>query len=281
VEEIALSSIYVEKYREVDDVQGLAESIRQVGLIHPLLLQEQAERYRLVAGYRRYLAVKELGWRTVPGIILEPDAPVELIRMIENIQREDVDPLSKAEALCQLQHGEKWSVEQLSEMTGMPQSKISYYFNILDLPTKYQIEVLKNFDNGSSPLTLSHVAAAKVVENSLGDSGMFHLILDSVLEYRLTKAETQAIVSLIKRNYNLSMEAALIMVRPGQFRHDTKVTKLSDEVEGLLGAYEAIGNSLEALKEGSIAKSNRKKLLKTVKRVLDQAETTRKIIEKR
>ena len=249
LEQIELAKIVVEKHRDVVDLKGLAESIEQVGLLHPLLVQPQGDGYTLVAGYRRFLAIKQLGWKTAPAFILPPDAPADLIRIIENIQREDVDPLCKAEALLTLKRDKGWSHQQLSEVTGMPQSKVSYYLNILDLPAKYQREIVKNFQDGSSPLTLSHVAVARVVERTLGNPEMFYLILDAVLEYGLTKAETQEIVSLIKKNYNLSLEAALILVRPAQFRYDQKITRLSKPVEELLQAYEALGKSLESLKD--------------------------------
>ncbi|HHV43483.1 MAG TPA: ParB/RepB/Spo0J family partition protein [Firmicutes bacterium] len=280
LEQIELAKIVVEKHRDVVDLKGLAESIEQVGLLHPLLVQPQGDGYTLVAGYRRFLAIKQLGWKTAPAFILPPDAPADLIRIIENIQREDVDPLCKAEALLTLKRDKGWSHQQLSEVTGMPQSKVSYYLNILDLPAKYQREIVKNFQDGSSPLTLSHVAVARVVERTLGNPEMFYLILDAVLEYGLTKAETQEIVSLIKKNYNLSLEAALILVRPAQFRYEQKITRLSKPVEELLQAYEALGKSLESLKDAPLATGSRKELLNTVRRVLDQVETTRNILER-
>lgn len=109
-----LEMISIDKIREVSniresvgDVRGLARSIEAVGLLNPLTVIEEAEgTYRLVAGHRRLAAVRSLGSSEIPvyvtGWISENYDEIIATQLVENLEREDLDPLEEAEALADL-----------------------------------------------------------------------------------------------------------------------------------------------------------------------------------
>jgi ParB family chromosome partitioning protein len=105
---IPLSLIIIEKQIRtgagVDDeaFQGLKDSITAKGVLEPVLVTPQGEKYRLLAGERRYRACQELGLETIPARILpnvQPGEEVLTIQLIENLQRQEIDPIDKANAI--------------------------------------------------------------------------------------------------------------------------------------------------------------------------------------
>jgi len=102
VKEINLDDIYIpdEVLREYGDptaLEELKQSIREYGLLHPIVVVKQEKGYRLVAGLRRCIAVKQMGWEKIPAHVLtESDEDIlDLITLEENIKREDISPVQE------------------------------------------------------------------------------------------------------------------------------------------------------------------------------------------
>ena len=107
--ELPIESIAVEEaLRSLDGVEeaplkDLVESIRSVGLLHPLVVRPEGDRYRLVAGYRRLLALSRLGWKTVPAVLVEyADGEALKAELGENAARQPLPPHREAEAILSL-----------------------------------------------------------------------------------------------------------------------------------------------------------------------------------
>ncbi|RKX60785.1 MAG: hypothetical protein DRP29_01925, partial [Thermodesulfobacteriota bacterium] len=108
VKEIEISKIEEPKealrsYFTQEALEELKESIAREGLLQPLLVRPVGDKYEIVAGHRRFIAIKELGWEKVPCIVKEMDDTETLIKRIhENIKREDIDPVDLAEIIHKL-----------------------------------------------------------------------------------------------------------------------------------------------------------------------------------
>jgi ParB family chromosome partitioning protein len=114
----------------------LAASIRERGILQPLLLRPRdGGRYEIVAGERRWRAAGMAGLHEVPAVVKElDDAQVFEAALIENIQREDLNPLEEADAYRRLSEEHGHTQEAIARITGKSRSHVANYLRILDLP---------------------------------------------------------------------------------------------------------------------------------------------------
>lgn len=124
------------KYFDKDALEELSDSIRENGLLQPILVREYAEgRYQIIAGERRFRACKLAGLTEIPAIVLDrDDKAAAQIALIENIQREDLNPLEEALAYKSLKDEYGMTQEDLSEKIGKSRSAIANSIRLLDLP---------------------------------------------------------------------------------------------------------------------------------------------------
>lgn len=102
-----------------DEVKELAENIKTVGLLNPLVVVKRGERYEVVAGHRRFLAVGLLGWHRVECNVMEGDGDAVLrARFSENVQRAELSPFEEGYALAKMRERFGMSVAQLGEAVG-------------------------------------------------------------------------------------------------------------------------------------------------------------------
>ena len=123
-----------------DRLAELAQSIRANGIIQPLIVKRAGERYQLVAGERRWRAARLAELSTVPVIVQEvADERLLELALIENIQREDLNPIETALALERLGRELGLSHEQLGERTGKDRSTVTNLLRLLRLPHDIQV----------------------------------------------------------------------------------------------------------------------------------------------
>ena len=124
------------KYFDKEALQQLADSISENGVLQPILVREYGEgRYQIIAGERRFRASKLAGLHEIPAIVLErDDKNVAQISLIENIQREDLNPIEEALAYKSLSEDHFMTQEEISEKVGKSRSAIANSLRLLDLP---------------------------------------------------------------------------------------------------------------------------------------------------
>ena len=124
------------KYFDKEALEQLAESITENGLLQPILVREYGDgRYQIIAGERRFRASKIAGLSEIPAIVLEKDdKKAAQIALIENIQREDLNPLEEALAYKSLAEEYDMTQEELSFKVGKSRSAIANMLRLLDLP---------------------------------------------------------------------------------------------------------------------------------------------------
>jgi ParB family transcriptional regulator, chromosome partitioning protein len=118
-------------------IEELARSVREHGIVQPLVVTRTGEnRFRLIAGERRYRAAKKAGLSTVPVVIKETmtDSDVLQVALIENIQREDLNPIEEAYAYHQLHEEFGLTQEEISRRVGKERSTVANCLRLLKLP---------------------------------------------------------------------------------------------------------------------------------------------------
>lgn len=121
-------------------ITALADSIRQHGLIQPIVVRETAAGgYQIVAGERRWRACRMLGMSEMPAVIKEfSDFETAQIALIENIQREDLNPIEEASAYKELMEKYEMTQEELSKAVGKSRSVIANSVRLLNMPDRIQ-----------------------------------------------------------------------------------------------------------------------------------------------
>jgi ParB family transcriptional regulator, chromosome partitioning protein len=121
-------------------IQELAASIRERGVLQPVLLRPAGEGYQLVAGERRFLAAREAGFASIPAIIRPlTDRESLLIALIENIQRENLNPIDEARAYYRLATEYGLQHEEIGQRVGKDRSTISNAIRFNNLPQDVQV----------------------------------------------------------------------------------------------------------------------------------------------
>ena len=122
-----------------EEMQGLIESIKKHGILQPVIVKPLAHGYMLIAGERRWRAARHLGLKEMPAIVRHSDGADTLeIALIENIQREDLNPIEKAMGFKELTSKFGLTQEQVAKVIGKDRSSVTNYLRLLDLPKEIQ-----------------------------------------------------------------------------------------------------------------------------------------------
>ena len=140
IEKIRSSRHQARKVFPEAGIIGLSGSIKLEGLIQPVTVRPVDGGWELISGERRLLAVKRLGWKTIEARIIQPVSEGEVAAkgLIENLQRENLNPMEEAEGLAELNRLDPvyWTQAKIAEIAGKKQSHISEMLRLLDLSDK-------------------------------------------------------------------------------------------------------------------------------------------------
>jgi len=119
-----------------EELLELAESIRVHGMLQPIVVREKDGRYEIIAGERRWRAAKLAGLDRVPAIIREVESEEEMLvfALVENLQREDLNPVEKALALKKLKEEFNATDQEIGRIIGKSRSAVTNTLRLLDLP---------------------------------------------------------------------------------------------------------------------------------------------------
>lgn len=196
---LAIDSIERSRFQprsEIDPEQlrELADSIKQRGVVQPLLVRPLEHgsgngRYELIAGERRWRAAREAGLTTIPAIVREAsDQEAFEIALIENLQREDLDPIEEARAYEQLAKQFGLTQELIAEKVGRNRATVANAMRLLSLPSEVQSWV------ADARLSVGHAKAIL----GLTITEEQRLVAERVLRQNMTVRETEQLVEQIK-----------------------------------------------------------------------------------
>jgi ParB family chromosome partitioning protein len=121
------------------DLAELANSLREHGLVQPIVVRARGDRYQLIAGQRRLAAARRLGWEKVPVRVLDvDDRQMSEIAIVENLQRRDLDALEKAVSFKQYLATWSCTQDELAKRLSVDRSTVANLIRLLDLPASVQ-----------------------------------------------------------------------------------------------------------------------------------------------
>jgi ParB family transcriptional regulator, chromosome partitioning protein len=170
-------------------LEGLADSIRSQGIIQPLLVRRVGDRYELIAGERRWRAARLAGLAKVPVVVKDvPDKDLLEIALIENIQRENLNPIEEAQAYQRLIETVGLTQESLAARVGRDRSYITNYLRLLKLPDDLQKLVMEGRLStghartilGLPQMDLQRKLARQVIDGALSVRATEHLVRKAV-----------------------------------------------------------------------------------------------------
>ena len=165
-----------------EHLQGLAESITTHGVIQPVVVREAGERYILIAGERRWRASTLAGLPTVPAIVRQvPENEILELTLIENIQREDLNPIETAEAFARLARDAGLTHDQIAARTGKTRTTVTNFLRLLKLPAEVRDWV------ASGKLSMGHARALLAVPTQAAQKVLATRIVTQDLSVRQTE----------------------------------------------------------------------------------------------
>lgn len=142
VERITPSPFQPRRSFDEAKIEELASSIRNQGIIQPLVVRPKADQFELIAGERRWRAAIKAGLSHVPVVVRQAsDHEALQLALVENLQREDLNPIEEANGYKRLQEEFRWSQEEMAERVGKSRPAITNSIRLLALPTEVQREV--------------------------------------------------------------------------------------------------------------------------------------------
>lgn len=162
-----------------DSLQELSDSIKQVGLIQPILVQDRKDHYEIIAGERRWRAAKMAGLKEVPVIIRNySEQEIMEISLIENIQREDLNPIEEAQAYKRLLEEFNLKQDEVAERVSKSRTAVTNSMRLLKLGEKVQQMVIDEM------ISTGHARALLAVEDQEEQYELAQKIFDEKLSVR-------------------------------------------------------------------------------------------------
>ena len=168
IDKIVTNSNQPRKYFDNEKMSELKDSIKNSGLLQPITVRKISNgKYEIVAGERRYRACRELGMESIPVIEMNVgDARGYELSVLENIQRENLNPIEEAESYLMLMEVYGYTQEKLSEKLGKTRSSVSNKMRILKLPASVKEMVKKGKISYGHARTLLSLSDEKKIEEA-------------------------------------------------------------------------------------------------------------------
>ena len=171
-----------------DRIEELSRSIRAHGIIQPIVARKVEGGYEIIAGERRWRAAQRAGLLKVPVVVRDiPEDRLLAVALIENIQREDLNPIEEAVAYRRLADEFNLTQEQIADAVGKDRSSIANYVRLLRLPQEVRANVASN------TLSMGHARALL----SIADEADQRRVARDVITRSLSVRETEALVRKI------------------------------------------------------------------------------------
>jgi ParB family chromosome partitioning protein len=203
-------------------IEELARSLQHQGVLQPVLVRRDGNRYRIIAGERRWRAAQKAGLKEVPALLRDAsDAEAFELALVENLQREDLKPLELAEGYKKLIDERRWTQEQVADRVGKARVSVANTLRILSLPDEVK-GLLKNdtIDLGHAKALLGLSRPTDIV--SLARSVVAERLSVRETEARVREGRTEAPKGKKKAAHRVSPDAKR-MVEDLQRRLGTRV----------------------------------------------------------
>ena len=206
------------KHIDQDSLEGLAGSIKEKGILQPLVVWEVDGVYELIVGERRWRAAQKAGLKAVPVVIkdVSPDELLELA-LVENIQREDLNPLEEAMAYSRLIDEMGFTQSQVASRVGRERSTVANFLRLLQLPDYAQADLL------DGRLSMGHARAILMLE----DPESRKELRDRIIKIDLSVRQAEALARRLAKGKRLGARVR---------REDPDIRNLCEDLTRRLGS---------------------------------------------
>jgi len=197
------------------NIEELAQSIKEKGVIQPLLVRRKGDNYELIAGERRLRASKSMGLKEIPVIVRDVSDQDSLeLALIENIQREELNPIEEAHAYQHLMDKFQVTQEKISAVLGKSRVAITNTLRLLKLPHEIQDEMKKgriSFAHGRALLEIEDLNYQRKLAQDIITKGLSVRELENLIKSVRPKS--------IKRNIGQGQREPLVAILEEQLQH--------------------------------------------------------------
>ncbi len=185
---------------EEDSLIELADSIKQYGIIQPLIVRKQKDYYEIIAGERRWRAAKLAGLKEVPVIIKEySEQEVLEIALIENIQRENLNPIEEAQAFKRLLTEFHLKQDEVAERVSKSRTAVTNSMRLLKLEERVQRMIIDDM------ISTGHARALLAIE----DQEQQYILANKIFDEKLSVRETEKLIRSLKTPKKAKRETIL------------------------------------------------------------------------
>ena len=200
IDEISPNRFQPRKYFDDDKLEELVNSISENGILQPVVVQKSETGYELVAGERRWRASKKAGLKKIPAMIREvSDTKALELAIIENIHRQDLNPIEEAEAYKRLAEDFSLTQEMIAEKVGKSRAAIANILRLLNLSRNIQENLI------SGKLSMGHARALLGLDNT----GQMEAMCQEILKQGLTVRQTESKVNRLKKPEILKLASSM------------------------------------------------------------------------
>ena len=206
-------------------MEELADSIRTQGLIQPIVVRKLNERYELIAGERRWRAAQLVGLQDIPAVIKEVDnEAAAAMALVENLQREDLNPVEEAVAVANLIQQFDWTHQEVADSIGKARATISNMLRLLELSSEVHTLIqLKQ-------LTMGHARALlSLPKNQQG------MAAEIIISKQLSVRQTEQLIKKMLTDGNNQAKSVS--------KKDANIQDLENRISDSLGASVVIQHS--------------------------------------
>jgi ParB family transcriptional regulator, chromosome partitioning protein len=237
--------------RQFDEasIAELASSIRQKGVLQPILVfSTENGQYEIIAGERRWRAARQAGLQSIPAIVTSgTEAERFEIALIENVQRQDLNPMEQADGYRRLQNEFSMTQEQIAQVIGKDRAVIANTLRLLNLPEPIRLAV------SQEKISMGHARALLAIDDAAAQDALFQRILSESLPVRdveqAAKLHKQGVSTAITSTKEKPKPSAEIRVVQEELQHHLgrKVELQTAGAEGKKGWLRLEFYSLEDL----------------------------------
>ena len=213
------------KHFDEDGLLELAESIKQYGILQPLLVQEKSGYYEIIAGERRWRAAKLAGLKEIPVIVRNlTEQQIVEISLIENIQREDLNPIEEAQAFRRLMEEFHMKQDEIAEKVAKSRTAVTNAMRLLKLDERVQQMLIDEM------LSTGHARALLAIEDKEMQYSAAIKVFDEKLSVRETEKLVKDILNPAEKKPEKKEDPALELI----------YQQLEEKIKGIVGSKVAI-----------------------------------------
>lgn len=233
IRQIAPNPNQPRKHFDPARLQALADSITRTGVLQPIIVRQKGPGFELVAGERRWRACVEAGVESIPAIVREADEATLLeLALVENVQREDLNPVDRASAYREMANKFGLSHEEIGARVGEDRATITNYMRMLDLP-KNVLEII-----AAGQLSIGHAkcllgladtdARSRLAASAVREGWSVRMMEDRVRQVIQTKTEhvpkapARPVISDLESRISMSL-GLRVHIKEGRRKHAGRV----------------------------------------------------------